>query len=105
MLALTPAAIEVVRTITADESTPEGAGLRIAASGDGQPQESLELSVAAGPEQNDQVLSGEGATVFLDEQAATYLDDKILDANIDEQGQASFALGTQSENAEAPQGE
>ena len=98
MLALTPAAIEVVRSIVSSDSVPEGAGLRIATA-DGQAQEGLELSVSSGPGENDQVLSGEGATIFLDEQAAVYLDDKILDANIDEEGQASVALGLQSEEA------
>jgi hypothetical protein len=34
--------------------------------------------------------------VFLEPQAAAYLDDKVLDAQLDEQGQALFTLGTQS---------
>jgi hypothetical protein len=33
--------------------------------------------------------------VFLEPQAAAYLDDKVLDAQFDEQGQAQFILGTQ----------
>jgi hypothetical protein len=33
--------------------------------------------------------------VFLEPQAAAYLDDKVLDAQLDEQGTAHFTLGTQ----------
>jgi iron-sulfur cluster assembly protein len=33
--------------------------------------------------------------VFLEPQAAAYLDDKVLDAEVDEQGKAHFALGMQ----------
>jgi iron-sulfur cluster assembly protein len=33
--------------------------------------------------------------VFLEPQAAAYLDDKVLDAQLDEQGKAQFTLGTQ----------
>jgi hypothetical protein len=33
--------------------------------------------------------------VFLEPQAAAYLDDKVLDAQLDEQGKARFTLGTQ----------
>ncbi len=33
--------------------------------------------------------------MFLEPQAAAYLDDKVLDAQLDEQGKAYFTLGTQ----------
>jgi iron-sulfur cluster assembly protein len=33
--------------------------------------------------------------VFLEPQAAAYLEDKVLDAQVDEQGQARFSLGVQ----------
>ncbi|MCK2239421.1 MULTISPECIES: iron-sulfur cluster biosynthesis protein [unclassified Crossiella] len=95
MLALTPTAIEVVRTIVAADGVPEGSGLRFSASGQDRPGE-LQMTLASGPEQNDQVLVGEGAHVFLDPQAAAFLDDKILDAEVDEEGQLSFALGEQA---------
>jgi len=34
--------------------------------------------------------------VFLEPQAALYLDDKVLDAQVDEQGDAHFGLRTQA---------
>lgn len=95
MLALTPTAIEVVRTIMAAEGVPDGAGLRFSAANGANPGE-LQMTIASGPEQDDQVLIGEGAQVFLDQQAALFLDDKILDAEVDEEGQLSFALGEQA---------
>ena len=34
--------------------------------------------------------------MYLEPQAAAYLDDKVLDAQLDEQGKARFTLGTQA---------
>ncbi|MGH3492745.1 MAG: hypothetical protein ACRDRL_23815 [Sciscionella sp.] len=100
MLALTNTALEVVKAVTSVDEAPEGAGLRIATSEDGadNPEEAgLEISVAAAPFENDQVLTGEGgAVIFLEQRAGRYLQDKVLDAQVDEQGQASFAVGEQA---------
>ncbi|MGH3622205.1 MAG: hypothetical protein ACRDQ5_10495 [Sciscionella sp.] len=95
MLALTPTALKVVRSITEDETTPDGAGLRIATSPDNTTEGALELSVATAPAADDQVLTGEGARIFLEPSAAVYLDDKVLDADVDESGQPTFALAEQ----------
>ncbi|GAA4005372.1 iron-sulfur cluster biosynthesis family protein [Allokutzneria multivorans] len=104
MLVFTPTAIEVVRTITSAEGVPDGSGLRIAATTDGGQPGALEMSITPGPEEDDQVLAGEGTHVFLDPLAAVYLDDKILDAEVTDDGQVAFALGEQQEQPteEAP---
>jgi Fe-S cluster assembly iron-binding protein IscA len=47
------------------------------------------------PDTEDQVLEAAGARVFVAPQAASYLDDKILDAQVDEAGNARFSLGVQ----------
>jgi Fe-S cluster assembly iron-binding protein IscA len=47
------------------------------------------------PDAEDQVLEAAGARVFVAPQAARYLEDKILDAQIDETGNARFSLGVQ----------
>nr|WP_280365825.1 hypothetical protein [Nocardia wallacei] len=52
-------------------------------------------AVAAHPAADDQVMTAEGSRIFLDQQAAAFLDDKILDAGVDGNGQSSFVLGTQ----------
>ncbi|WP_330231052.1 hypothetical protein OHA40_00310 [Nocardia sp. NBC_00508] len=92
MLMITPAAIEAVRSITSAEGTPEDAGLRISTAGD---TETLQLAVAAGPAEQDQVLDAEGSRIFLDQQAAAFLDDKVLDTGLDPNGQGAFVLGQQ----------
>ncbi|MGI9007546.1 MAG: Fe-S cluster assembly protein HesB [Streptosporangiaceae bacterium] len=96
MLVLTEAAAEVVKAITSTPQAPEGSGLRIESSvpEPGNPGE-LQLAAATGPAEHDQVIDASGAHVFLEPQAAAYLDDKILDAQVDQQGNPQFSLGTQ----------
>ena len=96
MLVLTEAAAEVVKSVTSTPQAPGGAGLRIASSAP-EPQSpgALQLTAATEPGENDQVIEAAGARVFLEPQAAIYLEDKILDARVDEQGEAHFSLGMQ----------
>jgi len=96
MLVLTEAAAEAVKALTSTPQAPEGSGLRIASSGAASesPGE-LQVSAAPGPGENDQVIDAAGARVYLEPQAAAYLDDKVLDAQIDNEGQAHFSLGMQ----------
>jgi Fe-S cluster assembly iron-binding protein IscA len=96
MLVLTPAAVQVVKSVTAAPEAPEGAGLRIAASPASEDTGALQVTAAESPGPQDRVLEEDGARVFLEPQAAEYLDDKVLDAQMDEQGTASFALAAQS---------
>ena len=96
MLVLTEAAAEVVKSVTSTPQAPDGAGLRIASSiPEPRDPSALQLAAAAGPGENDQVIEVAGARVFVEPQAAAYLDDKVLDAQLDEQGTARFTLGTQ----------
>jgi len=95
MLVLTEAAAEVVKSVIDTPQAPDGTGLRITQSGDEPAASALELAAAAEPGLNDQVVEAAGARVFLDPQAAAYLDDKVLDAQVDAEGQVRFMLGTQ----------
>jgi iron-sulfur cluster assembly protein len=97
MLVLTEAAAEVVKSVTSTPQTSDEMGLRIVSSAP-KPEDpgALELTAAAGPGENDQVIEAAGARVFLEPQAAAYLDDKVLDAQLDEEGKARFTLGTQA---------
>jgi Fe-S cluster assembly iron-binding protein IscA len=101
VLMLTPTAIDVVRNITTTQGAPEEAGLRIASAPDPQQEGALQISITAGPAEQDQVLSGEGSRIFLDQQAAAYLDDKILDAGVDADGKATFVLAQQDQDTTA----
>jgi len=96
MLVLTEAAAEVVKSVTSTPQTPDETGLRIvsSASEPGDPG-ALQISAATGPGENDQVIEAAGARVFVEPQAAVYLDEKVLDAQLDDQGKARFTLGTQ----------
>jgi iron-sulfur cluster assembly protein len=95
MLVLTEAAAEVVKSVTTTPQTPDGAGIRIAASPEPENAGGLQLTAATAPDESDQVIEAAGARVFVEERAAAYLDDKILDARLDEQGMAHFSLAMQ----------
>lgn len=90
MLTLTENASTIVKDIT--DAREDVAGVRI--SSDSEPT-GFSLSVAPAPETGDQVVEQDGATVYLDTGAAAELDDKVLDAGVDEAGQVQFALGLQ----------
>jgi iron-sulfur cluster assembly protein len=96
MLVLTEAAAEVVKSVTTTPQAPDGAGLRIASSiPEPRDPSALQLTAAAAPQEEDQVIEAAGARVFLEPQAAAYLADKVLDAQFDEQGTVQFSLGRQ----------
>ena len=85
MLTLTPTAAEVVRTLVEQSPAPDSGGLRIAAStDDGGESVELELALVEEPEALDETVEQEGATVYLDPEAAELLDDKLLDAQVAE---------------------
>ena len=96
MLVLTESATEIVKAIASTPEAPEGSGLRIASvvTQPGNPGE-LQLAATTGPAEHDQVIDAAGAHIFLEPQAAAYLDDKILDAQVDQEGNPQFSLGIQ----------
>ena len=94
MLTLTENATAVIKTITESQQQPEGSGLRIVQQGDGQEAE-LALTMATTPEPGDQVVEEEGARVVLEGTAAETMEDKVLDAQVDESGGVQFALAIQ----------
>ncbi|AYF74804.1 hypothetical protein D7D52_14060 [Nocardia yunnanensis] len=89
MLVLTPNAVDVVRDITTQEGVPPQAGLRISTPDHAQ---SFELAITEAPAEDDEVVISEGARVFLDQDAAAFLDDKILDTGLDPQGNTAFVI-------------
>ncbi|MGN8024780.1 Fe-S cluster assembly protein HesB [Microbacterium sp. 22242] len=94
MLTLTDNATALVTTLVRRRTDSEGAGLRIhKADAPGQAGEPrLAADVVVTPEPDDQILDLPGAPVFLEGEAAIVLDDKVLDANVDEEGAVSFSL-------------
>jgi len=82
MLAVTEAAAEAIRFAMKTEADSQAA---------------LALTVAPAPAEGDQVVTAnESAQVFLEEQAADFLSDKVLDVQPDNEGQLTFAVLDQS---------
>jgi Fe-S cluster assembly iron-binding protein IscA len=95
LLALTDNAVEAVKTIvSSSDDVSETSGLRMVAEQAGA-QMNLRLSVAL-PSEDDEVLEEQGARVFLEPEAASLLDDKVLDASV-EQNQVAFTIADQVE--------
>ena len=90
MLTLTDNASTLISDIA--DQIPQASGLRIA-SGEVDGQPAFEVTPATDPEPGDQVLEQGGATVYLDRAAALELDDKVLDATVDQStGSVQFGL-------------
>ncbi|QKJ18867.1 Fe-S cluster assembly protein HesB [Microbacterium hominis] len=89
MLTLTQTAAEAVKNIVARVPQAEDGGVRIRDTG---PSSGFELSVAPTPEPEDTVVVTDGARVFLDVPAAAALDDRVLDAELAQDGSVKFAL-------------
>jgi iron-sulfur cluster assembly protein len=86
MLKVTDSARQAIESIIANSDVPDGSGLRIdapdepaAPSRAGAP---LQLEVASQPAEQDQVVSQNGAKVFVSPKVAPILDDKVLDVRV-----------------------
>lgn len=96
MLAITPNAVQAIQGLTAQPEIPDGAGLKL--SGQMTPEgATIELSLVEGPDESDEVLEAEGTKVFVAAPLTEVLDDKILDASVEE-GQIGFRLVEQSQD-------
>lgn len=93
MLTLTENASAVVKNIVDQTGNEQEAGLRI--SQDAADSPALNVMPTEAPQPGDQVLEDAGARVFLEETAAVTLDDKVLDAQVDESGGVEFTIGIQ----------
>jgi iron-sulfur cluster assembly protein len=93
MLTLTDSAATAIRTLISQPDLPEETGLRIMKEGDGTP--SFQLALTEGPAAGDQVVESAGARVFVEAEAAAALDDKSLDAQVNEQGDLAFRIADQ----------
>jgi Fe-S cluster assembly iron-binding protein IscA len=91
MLTLTDTANTIAATIVAQQSTTPEAGLRIHSSGTTD-EPRFSVTVASVPEPGDEVIGDEELHVFLEQAVSEALDDKVLDATVDEQGAVSFTL-------------
>ena len=91
MLTLTPTAAEAVRELAGGSGLEPDPGLRISP-GEPTPQGTpLQLDLTAGPDENDQTVEENGATVYVETHVADFLEDKVLDAAIDS-GDVRFTI-------------
>ncbi|GAB3866790.1 hypothetical protein GCM10028801_39470 [Nocardioides maradonensis] len=88
-LTLTDNATTIVKSITAQ---PGAEALRISTA---EGTDGLAVATATSPQTQDQVVEQDGAKVFLDAGAAEQLDDKVLDAAVDDAGNLQFSLDVQ----------
>jgi iron-sulfur cluster assembly protein len=93
MLTITDTAAEVIKGIVASPQVPEGAGRRIATRPDIAAEHAFEVSIAAVPAEEDEVVEQSAAQVFLEPHATEALDDKVV---ADEGGEVRFAVGEQT---------
>ena len=94
MLLLTENASTIVKSIANQSPDSEHhVGLRIVA--ESVDSSELSLAVVPEPESIDQVIESDGALVYLEPNAVIMLDDKILDAQVEENGSVSFAIALQ----------
>lgn len=94
MLTLTENANHVVKSIVEQSGQNSQGGLRI--SQDAPDSPALHVMPTEAPQPGDHVLEEvSGARVFLEETAAQTLDDKVLDAQVDETGGVQFTIAVQ----------
>ncbi|GAB3618719.1 hypothetical protein GCM10027416_32760 [Okibacterium endophyticum] len=94
MLTLTENASTIVKTIATQTTGTEDGGLRISSSQDPDAGD-FAVAVAGAPESGDEIVESSGARVFLEENAAVQLSDKVLDAEVNAEGAVRFAIGAQ----------
>lgn len=91
MLTLSADAARAVKQVVNSSEAGENGGIRLTLKPVDDEQAQLQLSLATSPEPGDTQVEHEGANVFMDEKVAPFLDDKVLDATIEDEG-PSFTI-------------
>jgi Fe-S cluster assembly iron-binding protein IscA len=94
MLTITDSAVSAIRSLTSQPDLPVDTGLRIMKQGAGTP--AFQLALTEGPAAGDQVVEEGGARLFVEPAAAAALEDKALDAEVNEQGDLAFHISDQA---------
>lgn len=90
MLTLTDTASTVVKEIVDRSGAPAGSGLRIDTNDPAG--NAFDVGIVPTPAEHDSVVEQAGARVYVGESAAPALDDKTLDARVDEDGRVAFDI-------------
>ncbi len=94
MLTVTHEASKAIQTLTDTLPEAESAGLRISVESGDDGTQQLALSIAESPFPADEVVESDGATVYVAEPVAEFLDDKTLDATVQDEGVAFTIEGS-----------
>jgi iron-sulfur cluster assembly protein len=88
VLTLTPTAADTVRQLLASAraSAEPHAGVRISTARRGGADTAVEATLADEPGAADHTIDEAGATVFVEQTAAEFLDDKVLDVSVEAKG-------------------
>ncbi len=97
MLTITDSAASAIRSLTSQPDLPDETGMRIMKRRDAAP--SFQMALTEGPAAGDQVVEEGGARVFLEAGVADALEDKALDAEMNEQGDLAFRISDQGRPA------
>jgi iron-sulfur cluster assembly protein len=92
VLTLTDRAAETIRALTSQPGVPQDTGLRMSLQGGAAGALTLSLEPA---QPDDAVVEDAGARVFIQQGAAVIVEDRELDGQFNDQGQATFTLGSQ----------
>lgn len=96
MLTFTEMAATTIQDLTSRPGLPDTRGLRISSSTDNSSQPSLAVTLTQAPAPDDRVIELPHARVYLEPAAADMLEDKVLDAQIAEDGTVAFSVMSQA---------
>ena len=94
MLTVTHEASKAIQTLTDQMPDTEHAGLRISVESGDDGTAQLALSLADSPYPADEVVETEGATVYIAEPVVEFMEDKTLDATVQDEGVAFSIQGS-----------
>jgi Fe-S cluster assembly iron-binding protein IscA len=84
MLTISEGAAQAITGLVGRPEVPDGSGLRMTPRAvPGEPT-AVELALVEGPAGSDQVIEEQGVQVFVDNELAPVLDDKVLEATVEE---------------------
>lgn len=95
VLAISHDAAEVIKVIVTSSQISEQGGIRLWVDSIDESSAQLELALTDSPEPGDALIEEEGAHVFVEQNAAKFLENKVLDAKVEGEG-VSFAIVEQT---------
>ena len=96
MLTLSDSAADLIRELSSQPGMPADAGLRIVPNAENTGGPAFAASLCDGPSPDDRVVEFGQARVYLEPHVVAPLDDKVLEADVDQQGVVEFRIGPQS---------